>query len=359
MIAHAHKNKVEYVADRLRRMIRSGELKESMRLASSAEIAREFQVSPVTADRAIRLLVSEGKLKRIPGCGTFLRSGRKVIRIGMMDSYPDNSLFERINLYRKNTYPLLEKEFLKYPAEVHHAETWEEIRNLDPDGILCSEEPPPDLECKVPVALFRRYRLRDVPCIQCVPDLENVMREIFTRFRKRKIRKIYVLATARFPDIRYFADIFLLWAERSGMREKVVYAEERMRKKLVLLPFQNGYQFGMALPEVKGCAIFTTSDFLGSGILKALDDRGFRPGEYDLISCSNWEAYGYAPFPRPRLTSIEFRREECIREVVRLLCDAVISQDREKIKIVKFPAFLKIRESGFFRRRNRKDPPGE
>ncbi len=349
MITHSHKNKVEYVAAELRRMIVSGELKPSMRLGSSAAVAREFHVSPMTADRAIRLLAEEGKLKRITGCGTFIQSGKRIIRIGMMDSYPENSWFERENLYRKNTYPLLEKEFLKYPAEVHHAATWEEIKNMNVDGILCSEEPPPDFDCRVPAALFRHYRLRDIPCIQCVPDLENVMREICTGFRRKKVRRIFVLANSRFTDIKYFADMFMLWAERFGLRENVVYAEERMRKKLISLPFQNGYQFGMSLPEVKNCAIFTTSDFLGSGILKALDDRGFRPGEYDLISCSNWEAYGYAPFSRPRLTSIEFRREECLREVVRLLCDSIITPGQGQVRIAKFPAFLKIRESGFYR----------
>gem|GEM_PF-4205130 len=50
-------------------MIETGELKPSMRLGTSAAVARAFHVSPVTADRAIRLLAAEGKLKRITGCG--------------------------------------------------------------------------------------------------------------------------------------------------------------------------------------------------------------------------------------------------------------------------------------------------
>ena len=353
MIAHPYKNKIEYVAAGLRRMIDSGELKPSMRLASSAEVAGIFHVSPMTADRAIRLLVAEGRLERITGRGTFIRAQKKTIRVGMLDSYPKNSWFEREKLYWQNTYPLLEREFRKYSVSVRHAGTWEEIKNMNVDAILCSEEPPPDFDCRVPAALFRHYRLRDVPCIQCVPDLENVMREICSRLRRKKIRRIFVLANSRFVDIKYFADMFMLWAERFGLRDKVTYTEERARKELINLPFQNGWQFGMSLPEIRNCAIFTTSDFLGSGILKALDDRKFKPGEYDLISCSNWEAYGYAPFPRPRLTSIEFRREECLREAVRLLCESVVSPEGGMVKMAKFPAILKIRESGFFRKRLR------
>ena len=346
MISHSCKNKVEYTASRLRRMIDSGELKPGMRLAASAEIAREFQVSLMTADRAIRLLAAEGKVKRINGSGTFIRSSSENIKIVIQDSFFRNFQFNRDRLYWENTYPLLEQEFLKYPTEIQHVETWEEIKNLHPDGILCSDEPPLDFECRVPIAFFRHYKLRDAPLIQCVPDLENVMRKICGILNRKKVKKIYIFTTSKYLDIKYFAELFLSWAEQFGLKNRIVYAESDKEKKLVHLPFQNGYQFGMSLPQVKHCAIFTTSDFLGSGILKALDDRGFKPREYDLVSCNNWEAYGYRPFPYPRLTSIEFRRAECMREVIRLLYDSIIHPGEGQVRIAKFPAVLKIRESG-------------
>lgn len=347
MISHSSKNKIEYIASRLRRKIDSGELKPGMRLAASAEIAREFKVSLMTADRAIRMLAAEGKVKRINGSGTFIRSRSENIKIVIQDSFSRDFQFKRERLYWENTYPILEQEFLKYPAELQHVETWEEIRNMNPDGILCSDEPPMDFQCRVPVALFRHYKLRDAPLIQCVPDLENVMRKICGTLVRKKVDRIYVFATAKYLDIKYFADLFLFWTEKFGLKDKIVYTKtDPQPKKLLHLPFQIGYRFGMTLPQVKRCAIFTTSDFLGSGILKALDDRGFKPGEYDLISCNNWESYGYRPFPYPRLTSIEFRRSECMREVIRLLCDSIIRPGSGQVRIAKFPAVLKIRESG-------------
>ena len=343
MMIRRYKNKIEYVSSGLRRQIAAGKLKPGMRLASSAAIAQEFSVSLMTADRAIRQLAAEGLLKRITGCGTFIRSNRETLLICIKDSVVRNSLFQRENLYRENTYPIIEREFLKYEAKIQYVKTWEELNNLNPSGILCSDIPPLDFERTVPVALFRNYRLVNDPLIQCVPDLADVMRDICSRLVHKKIRRIYISTTSD-SRIRYFFDTFLEWLEKFGLTSKVEHSESSFTP--TLLPFQLGYQYGMSLPDVSHCAIFATSDFRASGILKALDARGYRPGQYDLISCNNWEAYGYRPFQHSRLTSIDFRREECLREVVHLLCETIRQPREGQIRIVKYPAYLKIRESG-------------
>ena len=260
-----------------------------------------------------------------------------------MDSFEKKSWFSSNHLYYENTYPIIESEFLKYDANVQYVKTWEEIRNLKMDGLLCSRLPPLDVGNHVPTALFRHYELLDAPLIQCVPDLETVMHRICSRLLQKKVRRIYVFANPD-PHVRYFADSFLRWTAVLGLRGKVEYSEKGISCKV--FPSRLGYQFGMALEQVRGCAIFTTSDFRAAGILKALDERNFRPGEYDLISCNNWESFGFRPFSYPRLTSIDFRREECLREVVRLLCESIRAPGEGQIRIVKYPAFLKIRESG-------------
>lgn len=337
-------SKIEFAAGKLRNMLRDGTLKPGMRLASSADIAKSFHVSLMTADRAIRQLVSEGRLKRITGSGTFVLSETAKRKICLLDTFPNYMApFIGEVLYRENTYPVIEKEFLKYNVEVQQAKSWEEAKNMDMDGLLCSEIPPLDFSLKVPAAIFRRYRLLDGPLIQCVPDLENVMRQLCEKLtRRKKLKRIHVFYTSD-SNIRYFAEIFILWAKRYGLGDKLIQLEKGITPGQS--PFQLGYEFGNSLPDVRSNVIFTTSDFRASGILKALDDRGFRTGDYDLISCNNWEAYGYRPFPKPRLTSIEFRRMECLQEVIRSLCTAVLTPREGQITITKFPALLKIRES--------------
>ena len=352
MIYHKYRNKVDFAVARLRRMILSGTLEPGTRLASSVELAKEFGVSPMTADRAVRRLAAEGCLKRITGCGTFVCSGSGKKRICVMDppvrdSFHSGDKYRIMDseslIYYENTYPIIDSEFLKYDVEVKYAKSWEAVRDLKPDGILSSQVPPSDFEPDVPIALFRHYELLNEPLIQCVPDLGKVMCRICSMLIRKKVRRIYVSANPD-PRIRYFADSFLGWTDQLGLRSRVEYSESGVTRKV--FAYRLGYQFGMALKQVRGCAIFTTSDFRAAGILNALDDRMFRPGEYDLISCSNWEAFGFRPFPHPRLTSIDFRREECLREVVRLLCDSVRAPGDGQIRIAKYPAFLKIRESG-------------
>ena len=100
-------------------------------------------------------------------------------------------------IYYENTYPIIDSEFLKYNVEVKYVKSWEEVRNLKTDGILCSQIPPLDIDRNVPIALFRHYELLDEPLIQCVPDLGNVMSRICSDLIRKKVRKIHVSAN---PD---------------------------------------------------------------------------------------------------------------------------------------------------------------
>lgn len=346
MIVHDFKNKIEYTASCLREQIKSGKLAPGSRLGSSAEIASAFGVSLMTADRAIRKLAAEGMLKRITGVGTFVLNDSPQIRIGVLDDTYCSSRDPHAVIYSENTYPLIELEFMKYNAGVTYCRNWEEIIDLNPDGVLCSLLPPFDLKLKMPVALFRHYELCDMPFIQCVPELSGVMRNICERIRKKHVRKIFIF-TSTISRVQYFADSFKRWLELYGLLDitQIIPQSADQEKPAFLL----GYRDAKNLPDVRGCAIFVTSDFRASGFLKAFDERGYQPGEYDLISCNNWESYGYRPFAHPRLTSIDFRRRECLEEVVRLLCRTIKTPDNGGIIIKKYPARLKIREAGFRR----------
>lgn len=61
------------VADELRERIRSGKYLPRTRIPPLTALTDEFEVSPVTARKAIRVLVDEGVLVIMPGRGTFVR----------------------------------------------------------------------------------------------------------------------------------------------------------------------------------------------------------------------------------------------------------------------------------------------
>lgn len=343
MLIHQYKNKIEYVADHLRKLIGSGALPAGARLKSSAELAAELNVSPMTADRAIRQLTAEGILKRVTGSGTFVLERGKTINICIVDSKKFHSVLERDILYNKNTFPLLEKEFSRRNARFQYVKSWGLLKNLKPDGILSATPPPEGMHLTVPAAIYRNYKLFEGPYIQSVPDLKEVMHDICSRLVQKKVRRICVFATPH-PPINYFAKTFMEYCRLYDLHKIIEYCEKSTHKYLP--PSNLGFEYAMQLPLERNTAIFTTSDFRASGILKAFDERSFPPGDYDLISCNNWEAYGYLPFDTPRITSIDFRREECLCDVVCQLCRAVRDPANDRISVSKYPALLKIRESG-------------
>ena len=343
MLIHQYKNKIEYVADHLRKLIGSGALPAGARLKSSAELAAELNVSPMTADRAIRQLTAEGILKRVTGSGTFVLERGKTINICIVDSKKFHSVLERDILYNENTFPLLEKEFANSNARFQYVKSWDLLDNLNPDGILSATPPPEGMRLTVPAAIYRNYKLFEGPYIQSVPDLNEVMHDICSRLVQKKVRRICVFATPH-PPINYFAKTFMEHCKLYDLQDIIEYCEESSHKYMP--PTRLGFEYAIRLPIKKNTAIFTTSDFRAAGILKALDKRNISPRDYDLISCNNWEDYGYLPFDVPRITSIDLRRRECLCDVIRQLCQAIREPANGRITVSKYPALLKIRESG-------------
>jgi GntR family transcriptional regulator len=60
------------IADELRREIQTGEVKPGQRIDSSRELARKFEVAPMTVHNALNLLKDEGLLASWQGRGVFV-----------------------------------------------------------------------------------------------------------------------------------------------------------------------------------------------------------------------------------------------------------------------------------------------
>jgi GntR family transcriptional regulator len=63
------------IADDMRRAIESGELSPGQRLASGRDLAKEYNVAPMTIQQALRELRSEGLVVTWQGRGAFVRDG--------------------------------------------------------------------------------------------------------------------------------------------------------------------------------------------------------------------------------------------------------------------------------------------
>ena len=70
-------NLTENIRTALEEMIFQGKLRSGEKLASNSELAAQFGVSTLTADRAVRILVDKGLVYRKHGIGTFVSSPKQ------------------------------------------------------------------------------------------------------------------------------------------------------------------------------------------------------------------------------------------------------------------------------------------
>ena len=348
MIYHQYKNKIDFVAAELRKKILSGEISPEQRLATSMEIAHEYGVSMMTADHALKQLVDEGLIVRTKGQGTRILPARKKFTIALLDNKTGALSRKDQVIYEQNTYPIITRECAARGMQLQHVYSLNSPIGRKADGILTSVNLNPSNLPKVPIAYFRDYRMIDRPFIQVVPDLTSVMNEIFRSITDKLDRQYYISMTGN-TNIRLFGEKFIMFAKHHGIPSSSMYISIESSNKDMTAD-QIGYNFGKEIPDPRNAVIFSTSDFRSAGILRALDERGVPPEEYDLISCNNWESYGFNPFPVPRMTSIDFRREDMFIKLIEMLYNAIAHKENNFINIAKIPAVLKIRQSAFSRR---------
>lgn len=77
--------------DAVARDIRQGDLKPGDRVGSESELERLHGVSRITVRQALKALVQEGELYRVPGKGTYVAS-RKVAPLAAFTSFSENML---------------------------------------------------------------------------------------------------------------------------------------------------------------------------------------------------------------------------------------------------------------------------
>jgi GntR family transcriptional regulator len=80
------------VREDLRELILSGELKPGDRVSSERELCEEYEVSSITAKRAVLDLVRVGLLYRVPGKGTFVSQPKMERNLSQLTSFTEEML---------------------------------------------------------------------------------------------------------------------------------------------------------------------------------------------------------------------------------------------------------------------------
>lgn len=98
----------------LLRLIEEGKLKPGDKIMSESELCEKYNISRITARRAIDDLAKEGYLRKVPGKGTFVSVPRIVEKLGLLVTFTEDMLSRGLKPGSK----LLKRDVVKPTTEI-------------------------------------------------------------------------------------------------------------------------------------------------------------------------------------------------------------------------------------------------
>lgn len=356
------KNLTRNIREILAGKILGGELLPGTPLASNKELAEEFGVSLLTADRAVRQLVDEGLVYREQGRGTFVKrnipkTSGGICRIGIADriNYP-------VIPIRDVALDIRPRTIIQYLKE-HQCETrlmdYEEVRDgqilkkaaADLDGIIVSSAYLDPVTIRnlsalsIPVVATHHEFSWDLPFHQVMLNHDRGVCQAVAEALKYDFPEIIVVHEDHRNGIAR-RDAFLDRFKECGYPERqlrpIALADWALRSGVP------SYRLAVKLiPELKGKLLISTSDIVSISMMEAFSESGLTPGkEFQLLSYDNLEGCGYQPFGRALFTSIDSVRIRIAERSSQLILDKV-KHPADEIVIIRIPTELVIRETAF------------
>ncbi|MDQ0288295.1 GntR family transcriptional regulator [Oligosphaera ethanolica] len=362
-ITSKRKNLAQSIRNQLYNKIMAGQYRSGTALASNKELAEEFGVSVLTADRAVRQLVVEGLVYREQGRGTFVselpsKTGTRTYRIGIGDvnHFPlTPALKDALDAIPKTLSMTLREQHCE-PSLLEY----QEIENRDRfakiaatlDAFILSRA---YLDAKtmanlatvpqLPVLVIETETVLDLPYHQVVMDCRRGLQQAaakITALAPPDIIAVYEqhkhgvlrlstfreeLAAAGYPMERCHDIAVDEWGVRSGVAS---------------------YRLGMKLSkDLKVKFVFSTSDVVSLSMLEAFFDAGLNPGkDFQLLSVDNIEGAGYSPFATPLLTTVNSLTLPVAQRAAELMLQ-ILQKPADEHIIVRLPSALVIRDTAF------------
>ena len=354
-------NLTENIRTALEDMIFQGKLRSGEKLASNSELAAQFGVSTLTADRAVRILVDKGLVYRKHGVGTFVASqkikvSKQKYRIVVADNkFPATPMWEsamgirtRISIqhfYLKQCdVKLIDYSTLCDPELFATA-----IDGMDGLLITSGFIDPLTVEIlkklEIPVVITHLEKELDLPFHQIMFDNSRGIREAVEKILQQNPPEILIVYENHAHGLL-----------RKEMFEKKVisggYPEKRIKFCCVetnaLSDAIPSYRLGLKLCSgIKGKFLFSTSDVVSFSLLEAFREKGMEAGkDFQLLSYDNLEDYGCLPYKEPCLTTIDAPKARLAEHSSDLLLEQ-IGKSLDETVIVRIPTRLVVRKTAF------------
>jgi GntR family transcriptional regulator, arabinose operon transcriptional repressor len=341
----------QQLADLLKQQIQDGTYPTGSRLESEPEIATRYDVARGTVRQALDLLVEEGLLDRIQGKGTFIaavETPANVNLIGVIVPYLNDNLTVGILRGIESVLRAHEFSLIYSPSEGDLELEKEQILRLQREKVcglilmpvssnneaaVISQVLSPEIQIVVIDRVVPGWVTNSV-FVDNHGGALTVVRHLLAQ-GYRRIACIseagYVSAVAdrvrgyeeamRMAGVLPLAAITLEWHHAHWDGNPPVFGEEQM---------QPVDQFVRSSGEP--VALFCVNDFLASGVMNYLLQRGYRiPQQVALAGFDDIPLAGYLPVP---LTTVTQPRLEIGKEAANLMIDIIRHPGQELRKIV-------------------------
>lgn len=348
-------NKSEAIAKALQADFLRSSLPSGALVSSTRDIAEQYQVSPLTAHKALQKLVDEGMLFRVRGSGTYLkRSMQKTVRIGIADC----SITHLFNKDMELIQNLIINYCIDYLSDQNYTVqtiSYAELTNVrtasrlltDLDGLLLSYNYFDTIVLShlkgrlFPIILYRHEFVDPSPLSQVIYDFEPGIREA--------IRELHispddppVLIYEATPSSLARKKVWMEQLVRTGFSEKQLLSYEVHYNNRLVECFRLARVYG---PKLQGRLLITCTDDIAASIIDALAPEGLLPGrDFRLLSIGNSEQYGFKLFQQPGIASIDMPMKNIALESCKLLIRQI--QDPSNCQhIIRIPGHFIMRSS--------------
>ena len=341
------------IADKLRELLASAEYISRSEFISSRAAAKLYNVSHVTACRAMHILEQEGVIRCKKGAVPQITYRRRQPRIACFMTSDFSHIPPENCSAAPRRFQLLMEGLKKRNAEYKLYSFYDlaqehfSKRLLDNvDGLLV-EAGFSNLHARALAAEFPKPKVwiwSNEPLLengnQVLPDFLPGMTEIFKKARFHGIKKCILHYNRSF-----FKQIMLTAARLSDWQENEYALVEHGFPHSQL----NAYRYAMNIEVVPEELHICEVDLTAFGFYQAFTDRGYKVGDFNITGIGNLEGRGHLPLGEPCITTLGSNMEYFAERILEVLFDD-IAAGKPQSRIERIASELIIRKSAFYKK---------
>ena len=339
------------IAEDMRQLLLSDEYSKGEAFLSSRQAAKLYNVSHVTASRALHILEQDGVIKFRHGVAPQIVHRHEYPRIVCFMTSDFSNIPPEHGSEAPRRFKLLLNELEKRHCEYRIYSRYDLQRENfssrilnNADGLL-AEVGFCDLHTRALAAGFNGPKVwlwSNEPILengnQILPDYLPGLTEIFKLARRNGIKKCRLCYHRKF-----FGNVMKHAAFLSDWQSD--------EYTLCELPFPHNqlqaYRYAMNLNVTPDELYICEVDLTAFGFYQAFSDRGYQPGDFNITGIGNLEGRGHLPLGEAVITTLGNDLEYRIKRIVDILLDNVDSGVPQSL-IERIPSKLIVRKSAFY-----------